>query len=141
MNNISVSHESYFDDYFDVFYSCIFLYVYIYILSSVNLKHLIYIWFICSTVIVRDKDDYLKETENQLGDQEVNEEIFVDVVGPLVKIGMHLLSKFKLKGDVSGKILDHFLVKKSRIRRFYFLPKIHKRLYNMPDREVISNCG
>ena len=28
-----------------------------------------------------------------------------------------------------------------RLGRFYLLPKVHKRLYNVPGRPVISNCG
>ena len=63
-----------------------------------------------------------------------------DVVGPLVKIVMHHLSKVKLRGDVNGEIMDYFLVEKPRIGRFCLLPKIHKRLYNVPGRPVISNC-
>ena len=37
--------------------------------------------------------------------------------------------------------LNYFLIKDAKFARFYLLPKIHKRLYNVPGRPVISNCG
>ena len=45
------------------------------------------------------------------------------------------------KGDISGNILDYFNVENHKFGRFYFLPKIHKRMYDIPGRPVISNCG
>ena len=32
-------------------------------------------------------------------------------------------------------------VKDPKFARFYLLPKIHKRLHDVPGRPVISNCG
>ena len=37
--------------------------------------------------------------------------------------------------------LDYFLVRDPKFARFYLLPKIHKRLHDVPGRPVISNCG
>ena len=37
--------------------------------------------------------------------------------------------------------IKYFEVKDPKLARFYLLPKIHKRLNNVPDRPVISNCG
>ena len=34
-----------------------------------------------------------------------------------------------------------FLNKRSKFRKFYLLPKIHKRLYDAPGKLVISNYG
>ena len=31
--------------------------------------------------------------------------------------------------------------KACNLGKLYFLPKIHKRFFNVPDRPVISNCG
>ena len=45
------------------------------------------------------------------------------------------------KGYISSKNLEYLVVPKPRLGRFYLLPKIHKRLENMPGRSVISNCG
>ena len=43
--------------------------------------------------------------------------------------------------DISDETLDYFLVNNPKLGRFYLLPKIHKRLYNVPGRPVISNSG
>ena len=37
--------------------------------------------------------------------------------------------------------LEFFRVDNPKLGRFYLLPKIHKRLYNVPGRPVISNSG
>ena len=42
---------------------------------------------------------------------------------------------------MSQDTLNYFLVKDPKFARFYLLPKIHKRLYDVPGRPVISNCG
>ena len=94
-----------------------------------------------SAVVIWDRDDYLREAESQLSDTEVYEELHGDIVSPLVKIVMQYLSRVKVRGDVSDEILKYFLVKNPRVGRFYLLPKIHKRLHNVPGRPVISNCG
>ena len=45
---------------------------------------------------------------------------------------------FKKRGADTIKC---FMVKGTKFARFYLLPKIHKRLYDVPGRPVISNCG
>lgn len=52
----------------------------------------------------------------------------------------------KLKNLVDKKIIseeNRIYLKGENIRlgRFYLLPKIHKRLVNVPGKPVISNCG
>ena len=42
---------------------------------------------------------------------------------------------------MSKGTLDYFLVKDTKFARFYLLPKIHKRLHDVPGRPVISSCG
>ena len=45
------------------------------------------------------------------------------------------------RGDLSADNLEYFFNKDPKFARFYLLPKIHKRLHNVPGRPVISNCG
>ena len=54
---------------------------------------------------------------------------------------MKALEKIRLRGDLSSDTLNYFLVKDPKFARFYLLPKIHKRLNDVPGRPVISNCG
>ena len=44
------------------------------------------------------------------------------------------------RGDVCTDTLKYFVIMDAKFTRFY-LPKIHKRLYNVPGRPGISNCG
>ena len=44
-------------------------------------------------------------------------------------------------GDLSNDTLNYFAAEDPKFARFYLLPKIHKRLHNVPGRPVISNYG
>ena len=59
----------------------------------------------------------------------------------LVNTIIKALEKVRLRGDLSGDTLNYFVVEDPKIARFYLLPKIHKRLRNIPGRPIISNCG
>ena len=54
---------------------------------------------------------------------------------------MRALEKIRIRGDLLNDTLNYFLVKDRKFTRFYLLPKIHKRLHNVPGQPVISNCG
>ena len=50
----------------------------------------------------------------------------------------------KQKGKITEKQLKYFTTaykKATNLGKMYLLPKIHKRLYDVPGRLVISNCG
>ena len=56
------------------------------------------------------------------------------------------LSRFRVNngGFITDKELKYFSFDHKRVCnliKLYFLPKIHKRLFNIPGRPVISNCG
>ena len=53
----------------------------------------------------------------------------------------HSFRKICLRGDLSSDTLNYFAVEDPKFARFYLLPKIHKRLHDVPGRSVISNCG
>ena len=93
-----------------------------------------------SAVVVWDRDDYLKEASKQLEDKDVYEEVQNDP-STLINTIMRALEKIRIRGDLSNDTLNYFLVKDPKFARFYLLPKIHKRLHNVPGRPVISNCG
>ena len=94
-----------------------------------------------SCVVVWDREDYLKEADSQLSDTDVYESLSGDFVSPLVKIIKNCIDKIDKRGDISRETLDYFLVDNPKAGRFYLLPKIHKRLFNVPGRPVISNSA
>ena len=93
-----------------------------------------------SAVVVWDREDYIKEAEKQLGDEQVYEEVSNDAA-PLLKAINEVIAKIRKRGDLKRDNLDYFIMKDPKFARFYLLPKIHKRLHNVPGRPVISNSG
>ena len=57
----------------------------------------------------------------------------------LINSIMKALEKISLRGNLSIDTVNYFLVKYPKFARFYLLPKIHKRLHEVPGRLVISN--
>ena len=48
-----------------------------------------------------------------------------------MNIILNTLEKICKRGDVCTDTLNYFLIKDAKFARFYFLPKIHKRLDNV----------
>ena len=94
-----------------------------------------------SGVVVWDKGDYLKEASRQLADGEVYEECESDPLPELQALISETLAKICLREDLPEQTIDYFRDTEKRLGRFYLLPKIHKRTFNVPGRPVISNCG
>ena len=78
----------------------------------------------------------MKEAYRQSYDKEVYEEVPNDL-SVLANISMKACEKIDLLKDT----LCYFLVTNPKFARFYLLPKIHKRLHDVPGRPVILNCG
>ena len=93
-----------------------------------------------SLVVVWEGEDYIKEAEKQLGDEEVYEEDSNDAA-PLLKTINAVIPKVRKRGDLKRDNLDYFIMKDQKFGKFYLLPKIHKRLHHVPGRPVISNSG
>ena len=91
-----------------------------------------------SVVVVWDREEYLKQAYKQLQDTEVYEEVSNDP-NVLVNTIIKALEKIRLRGDLFGDTRNYFVVEDPKFARFYLLPKIHKRLHNVPGRPVISN--
>ena len=58
-----------------------------------------------------------------------------------MKVIKSVLRKIRNRGDIIPETLDYFLVNNPKSGRFYLLPKIDKRLHNVPGRPVISNSS
>ena len=93
-----------------------------------------------SAVVVWGRKDYIKEAEKQLDDEELYEEVSNDAA-PLLKTINGVIAKIRKRGDLKRDTLNYFIMKDPKFARFYLLPKIHKRLHNVPGRPVISNSG
>ena len=87
-------------------------------------------------VVVWDREDYLKEAYKQLEDREVYKEVPNDP-SVLLNTIIKALEKICLRGDLSSDTLNYFVAEDPKFARFYRLPKIHKRLHNVPGRPVI----
>ena len=80
------------------------------------------------------------KAEKQLSCKETYEEGSGDP-SFLIKTIHDTLEKIRKRGDISSNILDYVNVENPKFGRFCLLPKIHKRMYDIPGRPVISNCG
>ena len=87
-----------------------------------------------SAIVIWDKQDYLKECELQLGNKSVYKEVKRDPLQSVTqKILNTLLDMLRKKEIICWlKILNLDV---------FLLPKIHKRMTNVPGRPVISNNG
>ena len=94
-----------------------------------------------SWVVVWDKEDYILEACNHLGDANVYLKLDGDPSESLQKLINDTISIIRERGDIDEKTLEFFLVNNPKLGRFYLLPKIHKRLNSVPGRPVVSNSG
>ena len=90
-----------------------------------------------SCVVVWDRWDYIKETEKQLGDSTVYKEINYNkkIVSQLVDSSNKYFTKTNSSGYISYKEMKYFTYehkKACNLGKLYLLPKIHKRLFNVP---------
>ena len=99
-----------------------------------------------SCAVVWDHEDYIAEAERQLGDVTVYKDVdFKEkMLQDLAETSNKLFRNLKNKGGITEKELKYFTIdfkKATNLGKLYLLPKIHKRLFEVPGRPVISNCG
>ena len=62
----------------------------------------------------------------------------------LVASSNKIFKSLERKGAISEKEMKYFLYdykNATNLGKLYFLTKIHKKLFNVPGRPIISNCG
>ena len=99
-----------------------------------------------SGIVVCDRADYLRKAEKQLLDKNVYQEVQSkkQMLSNLVDTSNKFFRGLKTKGFIAEKELKYFTYeykKACNLGKMYLLPKIHKRLSDVPGRPVISNCG
>ena len=94
-----------------------------------------------STVVVWGRKEYCLEAHRQVNENEVYKKVNIDPLHGISSLVNQKLDSLLLKGCIDNKNRKYLVVLKSRLGRFYLLPKIHKRLDNVPGQPVISNCG
>ena len=99
-----------------------------------------------SSIVVWDRLDYLAEAEKQLSDSKTYKEVQWSAKDQkkLVKKSNSMFEELKKKTFLTEKEKNYFkfnFKKAANVGKLYFLPKIHKRLRNVPGRPFISNCG
>ena len=97
-------------------------------------------------MIIWNRNDYLLEADKQLKDKNVYRDVEynVNILKDLAEASNEIFSGLKRRGFVTNKQLKDFTYEYKKATNFnelYLLPKIHKRLFNVPGRPVISNYG
>ena len=93
-----------------------------------------------SSNVVWDKLDYFAKAEKQLSDSNSYKRLNCRRKTSLTSLSEGL----KKKTVITEKEKNYFkfnFKKATIVGKLYLLPKIHKRLSNVPGRPVISNCG
>ena len=93
-----------------------------------------------------DREDYIAEAERQLADVTVYKDVnFKEkLLQDLAEISNKLFRNLKNKGGVTEREFKYFTIdykKATNLDKLYLLPKVHKRLFEVPGRPVISGCG
>ena len=83
-----------------------------------------------SAVVVWDREDHIKETEKQLGDSDVYEEV-LDDPELLISTIHRTIEKIRKRGDLKKETIKYSKVMDPKFARFHLLPKTHKRLKNV----------
>ena len=99
-----------------------------------------------SCVVIWDRNDYITEAESQLKNELLHKKVSFnqDMFCELVTESNGFFKDLRRSGCMTEKELKYFSYEYNRITnlgKLYLLPKIHKRLENIPGRPVISNCG
>ena len=90
--------------------------------------------------MVRNREYYIKEAEKQLEDCDLYEEV-PDDPEPLITSIHRMIEKIRKRQDLKKETIKYFEVKDPKFAMFHLLPKIHKRLNNVPGRPVTSKYG
>ena len=96
--------------------------------------------------MVWDRNDYVLQAEKQLSNSNVYRDVSncENILPKLSEASNKTFSSLRRKGFITEIQLKYFTYefkKTTNFGKLYLLPKIHKWLFDVPGRPVISNCG
>ena len=99
-----------------------------------------------SCVVVWDQNDYLMEAEKQMSHKNIYKEVKFNekLIWNLTETSNKIFRNLTNEGFITDKKLKYFSFHHKwacNLGKLYLLPKTHERLFNVPGRPVISNCG
>ena len=103
--------------------------------------------YFCSDTVFNLSNKVLTKDEiKQLSDKNLYQEVQFkkQMLSNLVDTSDKFFRGFKTKEFIAEKELKYFTYeykKACNLGKMYLLPKMHKKLSNVPGRPVISNCG
>ena len=97
-------------------------------------------------VVVWDREYYIAKTERQIGEVAVYKDVDFKAImlQGLAETSKKLFRNLKNKKGITEKELKYFTIgfkKATNLGELYLLPEIHKHLFEVPVKPVISNCG
>ena len=98
------------------------------------------------------RNGYIAEREKQLNNKSVYKNVTFKekILQDLAETSNNIFKSLRGKGKITEKQLKYFTTAHKKVTnlkmylimgKMYLLPKIHKRLFNVLGRPVISNCG
>ena len=97
-------------------------------------------------VVVWDREYYIAKTERQIGEVAVYKDVDFKAImlQGLAETSKKLFRNLKNKKGITEKELKYFTIgfkKATNLGELYLLLEIHKHLFEVPVKPVISNCG
>ena len=94
-----------------------------------------------SAIVVWGREGYCKEAYMQLNDSGVYQKVNSYSGKIINNIINQQLAHMLTQKEINKRQLTHLSTIRAEPGKFYLLPKIHKRLHQVPGRPIISNCG
>ncbi|CAH2283132.1 Hypothetical predicted protein, partial [Pelobates cultripes] len=93
------------------------------------------------SIVVLNRDDYMKESQRILGDSNTYKILKSNPTCNFKKKLYEILDEGFKKGIIDKDEFDYLFISSPKTAVFYYLPKVHKSLISPPGRPIISGIG